>query len=212
VVWSTATRADHLLEGTVNGAGSALDWLATREGTDLAGLLAAAEADRAAAPPLFMNAVSGLGSPFWAGSLTPHFIGDGSRGARVRAVLESIAFLVQANLEEMAPHGPPLSRMLLTGGLSANAYLCGCLAALSGLPLARATDPEATARGLARLLAGPDAAHWPAPPLEAPPVPDVAGVRGRYRAWRQALARLLAPAGELVPPAGGAHTPAGPPR
>jgi glycerol kinase len=31
VVWSDAARVDYLLEGTVNGAASALDWLASRE-------------------------------------------------------------------------------------------------------------------------------------------------------------------------------------
>ncbi|MEO8224090.1 MAG: FGGY family carbohydrate kinase, partial [Gammaproteobacteria bacterium] len=118
VVWSTATHVDYLLEGTVNGAGSALDWLAGQEGAVLPDLLADAEAARDAGeiPPLFINGVSGLGAPFWASGLESRFVGPGSRGARVLAVLESIAFLLQANLEELQPHGSPLARLLVTGG------------------------------------------------------------------------------------------------
>ncbi len=193
VVWSTATRVDYLLEGTVNGAASALDWLAVREAMPVAALLA--EADRALAageaPPLFLNGVSGLGAPFWVSDLGSRFIGGGSPGARVLAVLESIAFLVQANLEEMTPHGPPLSRLLVTGGLSANDYLCRCLATVSGLRLERSTEPEATARGLARLVAGSAAADWPVPPAVPVAGPAVAGLAGRYVAWRAALDQAI---------------------
>lgn len=186
VVWSTAGHVDYLLEGTVNGAGSALDWLANQEGAPLPLLLAEAEASRAVdeTPPLFINGVSGLGAPFWVSSLESRFVGAGSRGARVLAVLESIAFLLQVNLEELAPHGPPLTGLLVTGGLSANEYLCACLASLSGLAVRRAGDPEATARGLARLVAGDDARAWPLPAVEVRlPTPDPA-LRLRYRRWR----------------------------
>lgn len=189
VVWSTASHVDYLLEGTVNGAGSALDWLADREGTPLPLLLAEAEAALAAgeAPPLFINGVSGLGAPFWVSRLESRFVGAGSRGARVLAVLESIAFLLQVNLDEMGPHGPPLTRLLVTGGLSANAHLCACLASLSGLPVVRTEDPEATARGLARLVAGDASAAWPVPRgiLQRPGANPA--LHARYARWRGAL-------------------------
>ena len=136
VVWSDTARVDYLLEGTVNGAASAFDWLATREKMPVAKLLAAADRALAAGetPPLFINGVSGLGAPFWVSDLESHFVGAGSEGARALGVLESIAFLLQANLEELAPHGPPFARLLVTGGLSANDYLCRCLGSLSSTP------------------------------------------------------------------------------
>lgn len=189
VVWSTATTVEYLLEGTVNGAASALDWLAGQEGVAVPALLG--EAARATAtgetPPLFLNGVAGLGSPYWVSALEPRFSGQGSRGARALAVLESIAFLVQANLELIAPHGPPLRRLVITGGLSAEPHLSACLATLAGLPLFRAGDPEATARGLARLVAGEAAAGWMAPPFERPELPEPAGLAGRRASWRAAI-------------------------
>lgn len=197
VVWSTADHVDYLLEGTVNGAGSALDWLADREGVPLPVLLTEAESALAAGeePPLFINGVSGLGAPFWVSSLESRFVGTGGRGARVLAVLESIAFLLQANLEELEHQGPPLAGLLVTGGLSANAHLCTCLANLSGLAVRRAADPEATARGLARLVAGDDAKGWPLPEFDAlPAVPDAA-LRMRYRRWRAAVDAAIGASG-----------------
>jgi glycerol kinase len=197
VVWSDATRVDYLLEGTVNGAASALDWLATREHMPVGKLLATADRALAAGetPPLFINGVSGLGAPFWVSELESRFIGAGSAGARVLAVLESIAFLLQANLEELTAHGPPLARLLVTGGLSANEYLCGCLGSLSNLPVDRADDPEATSRGLARLVAGDAAANWPvADAARQSPLANP-GLSARYRHWRAALDAAMATAG-----------------
>ncbi len=145
-------------------------------------------------PPLFVNGVSGLGAPFWVSNVESRFIGPGGRGARVLAVLESIAFLLQVNIEELEPHGPPLTRLLVTGGLSANDYLCACLANLSGLTVCRAEDPEATARGLARLVAGDHARAWRVPAVvERPALPDQA-LRLRYLKWRAEVdASIAAP-------------------
>ncbi len=201
VVWSTADRVDYLLEGTVNGAASALDWLAEREGVSLTELLRLAEAaiGTREKPPLFINGVSGLGAPFWVSTLESRFVGGGSRGARVLAVLESIAFLLQANLEEMRPHGPALHGLLVTGGLSANDYLCSCLSSLSNLPVTRAEDPEATARGLARLVAGDAASAWSvARGTSQPPVLN-RELEQRYRQWRTALERALRPPASTRP-------------
>jgi glycerol kinase len=195
VVWSTADRVDYLLEGTVNGAASALDWLAEREGVPLAELLRLADMAVATkdTPPLFINGVSGLGAPFWVSHLESRFIGAGSRGARVLGVLESIAFLLQVNLEEMQPHGPALTGLLVTGGLSANDYLCRCLGSLSSLPVTRAEDPEATARGLARLVAGDAAAAWSVARRASEPSAPNKELVQRYRQWHRELEQALRP-------------------
>lgn len=194
VVWSDADGVDYMLEGTVNGAGSALDWLAEREQLPLPELLAAGSAAIAdgLAPPLFLNGIGGLGSPFWRSDFESRFAEAGSTaastaGTRLLAVLESIAFLLLTNYRELAAHGPRFSRLLLMGGLSANDYLCQCLADLCGMPVMRSAEPEATARGLARLIAAEAARHWPVPatsillPVANPPL------RRRFERWLELM-------------------------
>jgi glycerol kinase len=68
--------------------------------------------------------------------------------------VESIAFLLNANLELMRQHLPQLDTLLVGGGLSACTYLCECLADLSQLNVTRLSQRELTARGLAYLIAG----------------------------------------------------------
>ncbi|MBI4083209.1 MAG: hypothetical protein HY423_11430 [Candidatus Lambdaproteobacteria bacterium] len=181
------------LEGTVNGAGSALEWLAA--GTGRADLLARLPAwlEGEIEPPLFLNGVSGVGSPFWCADLPSRFEGpDDPAGdavaARAVAVVESIVFLLQANAEEMARHLPRPERVRISGGLARLDGLCRRLASLMGVPLLRQDDTEATARGTAFLLAGRPA-HWRAGGETAtfPPGPDAA-LAARYARWRARMA------------------------
>ena len=69
-------------------------------------------------------------------------------------MVESIAFLLQANIDEMAKYLPPAARIRVSGGVSQIDGLCRRLAALSGLPVHRREDAEATARGIGYLAAG----------------------------------------------------------
>ena len=194
VVWSDATGVDFMLEGTVNGAGSALDWFAQREGIDLTPMLAAlANADPTTlAPPLFLNGISGIGAPFWVSSFESRFIGTGDASARLAAVLESIVFLVNNNLDELRPHGPPLDRILVTGGMADNDFFCRALASVAGIPVFRSREREATAKGLAYLVAG-QPADWPAQGEgdRFAPTQDIA-LAARFRAWLAALRAAIA--------------------
>jgi glycerol kinase len=193
VVWSDATGVDYTLEGTVNGAGSALDWFAEREDVDVTPLLAVLERSGGAGlrPPLFLNGVSGLGAPFWASDFASRFVGAGSREERCLAVLESIVFLIVNNLNELRPHGPPLRRMIVTGGVAANECFCRRLASLAGIDVFRSREREATAKGLAYLVAGqpPD---WPGAgegeTFAALPDPALAA---RFEAWLAAMRAAL---------------------
>jgi glycerol kinase len=205
VVWSDESGVDYMLEGTVNGAGSALDWLCARDGLALPSLLAALASAPPASVPLFMNGVGGIGSPFWLSDFESRFIGDGEPVARLAAVLESIAFLLQVNIEEMRPHGPLFRQVLLTGGLSASDYFCRALASVSGLPILRSEEPEATAHGLARLVAGAVADRWPVPPSHAWTGDHDASIITRYGQWRKALDRCRedpSASGAPISPAG----------
>ncbi len=195
VVWSDADGVDYMLEGTVNGGGSALAAFATDAGIDLRESLAALEREAGAAePPLFINTVAGLGSPYWSSAVAPHFIGDGDTQQRLLAVLESIAFLLAVNLRELAPHGPPLERIILTGGLSASAAFARRLAALAGAPVWCSDETEATARGLAQLVATPAQPWDPGPGRWIRPAPDT-GLAARFERWCHELDAGLARAG-----------------
>jgi len=149
VVFADAEHTTFVLEGTVNGAGSALQYaidaldLSDSE-PDLAGWL-----EREDDPPLFLNGVSGLGAPYWIADFGTRFVGEGTREARLVAVLESVVFLVRVILDEMERVLPAPRVLHVTGGLAQLDGLCQRLANLSGVLVRRADDPEATARGLA---------------------------------------------------------------
>jgi glycerol kinase len=146
-------------EATINGAGSALAWAEdhfnitnTRE--CIADWLAQIKS-----PPIFINSVAGLGSPWWCSDIEPHFIDrDLSAAQRIAAVVESIVFMIQANLEIMRTEST-LVRLRVSGGLSNIDGLCQTLANLSGLLVERGVEDEATARGIAWLAAG-QPSHW----------------------------------------------------
>jgi len=153
---SDTRGAEWLLEGTVNGAGSALQWLAEQDGIDDLATRLPDWLQQVTDPPLFMNTVGGLGSPWWRRSGPPVFRPDNTcRGSAERAVavVESIIFLLQCNLECMSRH-TTIKRLRVSGGLSRLDGLCQKLANLSKLPVERCEDTEASARGVAWLAAG----------------------------------------------------------
>ena len=152
VVFADDTRTVFALEGTVNGAGSAL-----RHAIDALGLegelpdldeLLARELD----PPLFLNGVSGLGAPYWIPDFATRFVGEGTTDGQLVAVLESVVFLVVVVLEEMSRSLGAPRCLRVGGGLAQLDGLCQRLSDLAGVPVRRAEDPEATARGLAWLV------------------------------------------------------------
>ncbi len=158
---SSADSAEYYFEGTVNGAGAALAWAERRFEVsdiepDLPGWLAAIEA-----PPVFLNTVGGLGAPWWRPGPEPAFLETPeSTAAALVAVVESIAFLIQANVDILRRLNPAVSAIQVSGGLANLDDLCQRLADLSGLPVQRPVQVEATARGIAWQAAGcPD--DWP---------------------------------------------------
>ena len=150
-----------LLEGTVNGAGTALQWLSMQTGIPDIDSRLATWLEQITAPPLFLNTVGGLGSPWWQQGLAPKFVQNAdeySDAEKAVAVAESALFLVYFNIEQMAAQ-QTIQRLRVSGGLSRITPLCQKLANLSRLPVERADHAEASARGVGWLAAGrPD--HW----------------------------------------------------
>jgi glycerol kinase len=183
-------RAWFSLEGTVNGAGSATAWFARHANAAEEQLWRAlGQLDEDAVLPLFINAVGGLGSPWWRPDVESRFIGRGDRLAQFAAVVESILFLIAENLTLMqADH--PARRVLLTGGLSRSDWLCRRLACVVGLPVSRGLT-EATARGVAALAAPELAAQWRLPPLQVFEPRANAAVSARRQRFAETLQALL---------------------
>jgi glycerol kinase len=169
-------------EGTVNGAGSALDvtgcsgvggpWLESGD------------------PPLYLNGVSGLGSPWWQPEFRSRFIGTGDAVATRDGVVESVLFLIRANLDLMTGYGP-VARLVVTGGLSRSTPLCRRLADLCSLTVVRPEVDEATSAGLAFLVAGSPGNWCETPSVDTFTTAGDHPVRRRYRRWLAAMERSL---------------------
>ncbi len=186
IAYADDGSARYVLEGTVNGAGAALAWAGEALGiadieSQLDGWLC-----RDGDPPLFLNGVSGLGAPFWVADFPSRFSAEAQPWQKLVAVAESIVFLLQANLDEFARTGVVFRRIVATGGLAQSAALCQRLADLSALPVHRPEEHEATARGLAFLLAGQPSGWSPLSSDLFTPRPN-APLRDRYARWRTAL-------------------------
>jgi len=142
-------------------------------------------------PPLFLNGVSGLGSPYWMPDFASGFLGEGSDPDKVVAVVESIVFLLHRNIVEMGRHLVAPERIQITGGLSALDGICQKLADLTGIPVYRPVRIEATAVGTCCLLAGrPD--HWPEPDAGKQFDPgDETAVARRFGRWVEEMEKKV---------------------
>lgn len=154
VVYANEANKTYVYEGTVNGAGSALDWLAQKEGVESY----AAHLDKWSAecesPPIFINGVSGVGSPFWLPKLKSEFLTEASVEDKFIGVLESIVFLIYTNMLAFQNEAGQVRRIQMSGGLSNSRVICQKMADLSSLPVFRAAESEATALGGYFLLRG----------------------------------------------------------
>ncbi len=158
-------RPNYALEGSVFIGGAAVQWL--RDGLGL--ISSAAETEELAervndsAGMYFVPAFNGLGAPYWDGSACGILSGI-TRGAKkehiVRAVLEGMAYRVNDVLRAMeAASGVTLSRLAVDGGASANNFLMGFQADISGCEVVRPANTEVTSLGAA-YIAGLSSCFW----------------------------------------------------
>jgi len=207
IACSEDSNAQYVREATVNGAGSALDWLENRYKIrdlwkQLPTWLETAGLDESGQPPLFINSIGGLGSPWWNNNIEPGFITDDSstniattellpidQASQAVAVIESIVFMICINLEIMQAE-QTLSRLRVCGGLSQLDGLCQRLSDLSDLPVERLHLPEATARGIAWLAANkPD--DWSCADAEIFKPGKNAKLYNRYTNYRAILNNMV---------------------
>ncbi len=162
----------YLIEGTVNGAGSALTWAQQQWPVDnLFGSLDDWLA-QIQSPPIFINTVGGLGSPWWKAGCAPCFVDHAAASVEnyYVSIIESIVFLLQCNLERLQQINY-LTTLHLGGGLSRLDGLCQRLADLSGLQVVRFQEMESTARGAAWLAMGAPE-KWLKPVIDRSFTPD----------------------------------------
>lgn len=202
VLWSDEQRAIEVQEGTVNGAGSAMDWLGEQIAIDAhrAARVLTWQQCKRLSPPVFVNGIAGVGSPYWLPAVESRFVanagGEGEAASaddmeKVVAVLESIAFMICANLELM--RNGATQRVLASGGLSASNYLCDCIASLGGIAVERSTMRESTATGLAFLVCGQPGAWRPALEVETFAPRSSPALNARYARWRELMSASANP-------------------
>lgn len=190
LVHSEAGFRQYVIEGTVNGGASALNWLAKQHAQRSEQFELNDWLDDSKSPPLFINSISGLGSPWWRSDIEPRFIGDNSSiPAQAVAVIESIVFMLCVNLETMRQHTAPIQQIIASGGLSQVDGLCQRLADISGISVLRTEQSEATGLGLAYLLAQ-------RPPQNLTPSSQIflpqtnLALQKRYQQWQQLMPQI----------------------
>jgi glycerol kinase len=181
VHWADAPQ--FVVEGTVNGAGSAL---AGR----VPDLERAWSDHDSAGDVVYLNGIGGLGSPDWRSEFPSRFDGEGTPAQQLVAIAESILFLVERNLALLRTVGAPCEYILASGGISRSDRFCQSLADLTELEVRRPGHCEATARGAAFLLAGRPVDWMALPQDEFSPRP-CAPLHLRHRRWQEAMAAAL---------------------
>jgi glycerol kinase len=186
IVYSDDTQVLIVKEGTVNGAGRALQWYSRI--CDDADYVPHLETwlRQIENPPLFFNTVSGAGSPYWF-TATPRFERECNVDEGFVAIIESIVFLLVTNIRLFSD----CERILISGGLSNSDRFCQYMADLSALPVCRQKVHEATAKGLFVLLSGQSAT----PEIEHIFKPELnTGLEGRFEKWTRVMKQMEASA------------------
>ena len=160
VIFSNNDESQYVMEGTVNGAGSAIEWMQQHQPVEDLWQQLPSWLDTITDPPLFLNGVSGLAAPYWLADFDTDYQADAEPAANYVAVIESIVFLIHANVQEMLKFSSPPQQLQISGGLAKLDGLCQRLADLTRLPIYRPIECEATTRGLAYLVASKPQ-RWP---------------------------------------------------
>lgn len=151
----------HITEGTVNGCGAATSWAAEQLnlGDDYESMLEQ-WLSCVSNPPVFLNAVGGIGSPFWQSHAESKWCNQNAEpvtlpepAAAMVAVIESIVFLIFENFQRITRY-ETIREIRVSGGLSALDGICHRLANLTNCRVIRASNAEATASGVAWMAAG----------------------------------------------------------
>ncbi len=145
-----------LKEGTVHAAGTSFDWLRNQLGLPLkaAGIDKACRDSRGRA--WLLPAIGGLGAPRWDYVTKTAVWGLDSKTQwqdLVRGVADGIGFLIADIVGALAAAGLKAAYATASGGLSRVDHLVQFQSDLTGIPIRRTAELEATALGAASLAA-----------------------------------------------------------
>ncbi|MFT6390133.1 MAG: glycerol kinase [Cellvibrionaceae bacterium] len=154
-----------IIEGTVNAAATALDWWQAQLPRPFSYTEIDQIIDRNEIAPLFINALSGSGSPYWLSPQAPVFlstntitnnkkynIDDYNEEQKTLAVIESILFACKINIDIICKLNKKLKYIIISGGLARSNSICQILTDLTEMTVKRYNDSEASARGVAFYL------------------------------------------------------------
>ena len=194
VHYSTDRERHYLLEGSVNAAGDALEWLRT-------GLRLFKEYDevddlcwQAATDVVAFVGLNGTGAPHWEDSISSAFHGLSPASGPadiIRGTVEGIAFFVKDIAGQIRSAGLEPHCFSVSGGLSSLSYLVQVQADLLGMDLCMSNQQEVSALGAA-LLAGMARDVWSPSGIkqlvgrgETVFPRHNAGAAKRYRRWQE---------------------------
>lgn len=153
VGWQAAGEPPcYFLEGTVNSAATALEWLKQKFGvfselSEVDGLC------RMSKNRLFcLPAIGGIGAPYWDYSTFTSFTGFNphtDKNDMVRGVVEGIAYMIGDAFDLIKKKGFNITGIRASGGLSNIDWLLQFQADITGAKVLRLEETEATAAGAA---------------------------------------------------------------
>jgi glycerol kinase len=193
VLYSTKGKSCYLLEGSVNAAGDALEWLRTNLGLFSGYDQVDGLCWKAASDTVVFIGLNGTGAPHWETDISSSIhgmTGGTTAGDIVRGTVECVAFFMNDIAEAMRSAGIEPSRFTLAGGLSSLSYLVQVQADLLGKDLRVSREQEISARGAA-FLAGMEQGAWSPESIVSMTMPgetvsgrDNPGAGKRYRRWK----------------------------
>lgn len=154
------TRRDtaYALEGSIFSAGATMQWL--RDGLKLIEATSQSEAVAAGLADnggiYLVPAFAGLGAPQWNAHARGVIVGltrDTAAAHIVRAGLEAVAYQTRDLLDALKADGARVEKLLVDGGMTANAWAMQFLADICEIEVACPAFQEVTALGAAKLAA-----------------------------------------------------------
>lgn len=162
-------KVDYAIEATVNGAGSAVEWLCDKwlwaQNKSEPGVVERSDffvalgdwfgeySPNDAQLPIFINTLGGLAAPYWRVDIPHNFVStreDLTWADQAMAIFESIGFLIRRNLEELELHNP-VTVLAISGGLINNIEFRQMLANITSKKMVVNGDLESTLLGAAGL-------------------------------------------------------------